>query len=74
MIVQYTNFGMEVFTHMLKPLRTSTVCHHVSEETDEDYLLPSVGEKGQGPPHATRSLVGVVRSLHMIGTLFLYRS
>ena len=35
-IVQHNIFGMELLTHMLKPLRTSTVCHHVSEETDED--------------------------------------
>ena len=36
MIVGDTIFGMELFTHMMKPLRTSTVCHHTSEETDED--------------------------------------
>ena len=37
MIAQDTLLGMELFTHMLKPLRTSTTCHHVSEETYEDY-------------------------------------
>ena len=37
MIQQDTICGMELFTHMMKPLRTSTVCHHISEETDEDY-------------------------------------
>ena len=56
-IVGYTILGMELFAHMMKPLRTSTICHHVAEETDEEYGLPSVGEKGQGPPHATRSRI-----------------